>query len=68
MKCPLYIKDLLRKRAICAENFTQYDVQLANWLEKNNIEVETYDICGGVESYSNPWASSNRVLQAIENK
>lgn len=68
MTCPKYIKELLRKRAACAENFTSYDVQLAGWLEKNGIEVETYDICGGVESYSNPWASSHRVLQAIEEK
>ena len=66
MKCPQYIKELLRKRAACAENFTNYDCQIADWLEKHGIEVETYDIGGGCESISNPWRSSNRILEAIE--
>lgn len=68
MKCPQYIIDLLRKRAESAERFLHYDVQLAEWLEKNGIEVETYDIGGGVESISNPWASSLRIKDAIEQK
>ena len=68
MKCPQYIKDLLRKRATCAENFTHYDVQIGKWLDEHGIPVENYDIGGGCESYCNPWESSNRVLKAIEEK
>lgn len=68
MKVPKYIKDKLLRRARCASQFTDLDCDIADWLDKNNIEVEEYDICGGCEAYVNPYESIKRILQAIEDK
>lgn len=69
MKCPKYIKDALRRRANHATQFTNLDVMIADWLEKQGLldKVELYDICGGCESYVNPDSSSARILELIEN-
>lgn len=69
MKCPKYIKQMLIQRAACAEKFTELDIAIKKWLEKNDLLdlVEDYDICGGCESYVNPFASSARILEIIEN-
>ena len=32
MNCLQYIKELLRKWAVCEKSFTCYDVQLSDWL------------------------------------
>lgn len=66
MKCPKYIKDLCYKRAKMADKFSQYDWEIADYLDKHNIEVEDYDINTGCESICNPYASSERIIQAIE--
>lgn len=68
MKIPKYIEKLIEKRARLAALLNQTDGELANWIEKNGIEVETYDIYGGCEMYVNPWSSAARIKQAIENK
>lgn len=67
MKCPQYIKDMLMRRARYAEEFTAIDFALGEWLDKHGIEVEEYDIRGGCESYVNPYDSSRRIIEAIEN-
>lgn len=67
MKCPQYIKDMLTRRAKHAAEFTELDIAIGEWLDKHGIEVEEYDICGGCESYVNPYASSRRIIEAIEN-
>ena len=69
MKCPKYIKEALKQRANCAARFTELDVMIGDWLEKHNLldSVESYDICGGCESYVNPYSSSYRILEVIEN-
>ena len=66
MKCPQYIKDMLNARANHAAKFTVLDVTIQEWLEKHGIEVEEFDICGGCESYVNPYDSSRRIIEAIE--
>lgn len=66
MKCPEYIKNALYQRARCAQRFTDLDVMIGEWLDKNQIEVEDYDIYGGCEAYCNPVDSSKRILNAIE--
>ena len=69
MKCPKYIKEMLLQRAACSTKFTELDIAIKKWLEKNGLLdlVEDYDICGGCESYVNPFASSDRILEIIEN-
>jgi len=69
MKCPKYIKEALRQRANHAARFTELDVMIGEWLEKNHLidEVEDYDIYGGCEAYCNPDSSSARILEVIEN-
>ena len=69
MKCPNYIRNALKQRAKCASRFQELDYIIREWLEKNGLydSVESYDICGGCESYVNPDSSSARVLEVIEN-
>ena len=66
MKCPQYIKDMLMKRAHHAVRFTALDIEVQEWLDKHGIQVEEYDICEGCDSYVNPYESSRRIIQAIE--
>lgn len=69
MKCPKYIKDLCYKRAKAAAKFLDYDCEIYDYLEKNNIThiVQDYDILTGCESICNPFPSSDRIIEAIEN-
>ena len=67
MRCPQYIKDLCIRRAKAATKFMDYDYEIAEWLEKHNIEVEDFDIHTGCESICNPYPSSYRIIKAIEN-
>lgn len=68
MKCPKYIFKALLSRAKHAALLIDRDLQIAEWLEKNNIEVASEDICGGVEIYVNPYESARRIYQAILEK
>lgn len=68
MKIPKYIKKLCYRRAKLAEDLSYVDFKLSEWLEKNNILVETCDCRSGVEMYVNPYASAQRILNAIKNK
>ena len=69
MRCPNYIRKALIKRAKCAATFTDLDLEISEWLEKNDLLnlIEDYDIHGGCESYVNPYDSSFRILKVIEN-
>lgn len=66
MKCPTYIKDLCYRRAKAASRFIDYDYKIYEWLEDHNIQVEDFDILTGCESIVNPYASSERIIKAIE--
>lgn len=66
MKCPNYIKEALFRRARHAGFFLDYDYKIAEFLKRNHIEVDSEDICGGAESYVNPFDSSKRIFNAIE--
>ncbi|MCI8993152.1 MAG: hypothetical protein HFG80_10620 [Eubacterium sp.] len=68
MKIPKYIEKLIEKRAGLAALLNHADYKLAEWLKKNGVEVEEYDIYGGCEMYVNPWDSAKRVKKAIEDK
>lgn len=68
MKIPKYIEKLMERRAGLAVLLNHADCKLAEWLEKNGVEVEEYDIYGGCEMYVNPWSSADRIKQAIEDK
>ncbi|MBQ8218535.1 MAG: hypothetical protein IJZ79_02185 [Bacilli bacterium] len=67
MNVPKYIENALEMRAKHAEQFNHYDFIISNWIEKHDVITESCDTRGGVESIVNPYASSNRVLQAILN-
>ena len=66
MKCPKYIKDLCYRRAKAASKFIDYDYKIYEWLEDHNVQVEDFDILTGCESIVNPYASSDRIIKAIE--
>ena len=66
MKCPNYIRDLCYKRAKAASKFIDYDYKIYEWLEDHNVQVEDFDILTGCESIVNPYASSDRIIKAIE--
>lgn len=66
MKMPKYIDKLINTRANLASQLNYADYRLSEWLEKNNVKVEEYDVFGGCEMYANPWDSAARVRQAIK--
>lgn len=68
MKIPKYIEKLIEKRAGLAVLLNHEDSKLTDWLEKNGVEVEEYDVYGGCEMYANPRSSADRIKQAIRNK
>jgi len=68
MRVPKNIEKLLSQRIDAAIQVQSADYKLAVWLEKNGIEVEEYDILGGVEIYGNPDSSAERIRQAILNR
>lgn len=65
MKIPLYIEQALKRREKAALALMSADYIITDYIDKHNIEVETYDYATGVEMYSNPTASADRVRQAI---
>lgn len=65
MKIPKYIEKLIDRRERLAAELNSADLSLAEWLEKNNIVVEDYDIHGGAEMYINPYSSAKRIKEAI---
>ena len=68
MKIPKYIEKLIERRAGLAVLLNYADRKLGDWLEKNGVEVEGYDMYGGCEMYANPRNSAERIKQAIEDK
>lgn len=68
MKIPKYINKLLDRRARLAEDLNSVDCMITNWITDNNIDVEEYDYNTGVEMYANPYASADRIREAIKNK
>ena len=67
MKIPKYVQKLLDKRCDYAERLSKTSGELDDWLEKNDIKCEDYDICTGCEIYVNPLDSKLRIMEAIRN-
>jgi hypothetical protein len=65
MKIPKRIENLIDKRTKLAQDLNSVDLELTNWIDKHNVEVESYDYCSGCEMYANPSASGERIKQAI---
>lgn len=65
MKIPLYIEQALKRREKAALALMSADYIITDYIDKHNIEVETYDYATGVEMYANPKESADRVRQAI---
>lgn len=68
MKIPKYVLDLIIKRQRYAEKTMDVAISLQEWLDKNEIQIEGEDSIGGYEMFSNPYASSCRVMNAILEK
>lgn len=68
MKIPKYIDKLLEKRAKLAFNFMVVDSQIAEWLEKNQVEVSGDHILSGACSICEPYSSIDIIRQAILEK
>lgn len=68
MQIPKYIEKLIDKRAELSVFLNHADHKLGDWLERNCVKVEEYDIYGGCEMYVNPWNSADRIKQAIKDK
>ena len=68
MKVPKYIKQLALNRAKYADKASICDYELSKWCEDHEIDLDGCDCFGGCEVYCNPYDSSNRVIEAIENK
>lgn len=70
MRVPKYIRKLIKRRAKLAMDLCDADCTLVDWLEKHDVldDIEDFDHTTGCEMYVNPWASAQRILEAIENK
>lgn len=68
MKIPKYVVELIRKRMNYASKAMDASVNLQNWLDAHNIQIEEYDASGGSEMFCNPHQSANRVMKAIMDK
>ena len=65
MKIPKYVQKLIDRRCKLAHQLAIVCFELDEWLDKNNIECETYDTHTGVEIYCNPCSSKMRIMKAI---
>lgn len=65
MRIPKYIDELLESRAKAAERFIHADIQIAEWLDKNNIDVGPDDINTGVCSLCEPRSSIANIRDCI---
>ena len=65
MKIPKYVEELIMKRAKYASYLMDVSYELDKWLDKNEIECESYDTHTGVEIYCNPASSARRIRDAI---
>lgn len=65
MEIPKYVDKLILRRAHLAEMLNDADYKLCEWLDKNEITTQEYDIRTGCEMYVNPYASADRIRQAI---
>lgn len=68
MDIPKHVEKMIERRAKAAENITDLDLMLAEWLENNDIYVEECDIHGGCEMYANPRDAADRIICAIRDK
>lgn len=68
MKIPKYIEKALDDRVKAANKFNTTDLIISNFIDKYEIDVDTEDFHGGVESIVNPDASADRIREAIKNK
>lgn len=69
MKIPKKIEKLIGRRARLADDLNHADNELTAWLDKKGLidKVEEYDIMTGCEMYANPYASADRIRDAILN-
>lgn len=67
MKIPKYIDQALNLRTKSAVQLNKADTVIADFIIKNDIAVESYDYCSGVEMYANPYDSEDRIREAILN-
>ena len=68
VKIPKYVQNLIDRRCKLASQLADVCWELDEWLDKNNIECETCDTHAGVEIYCNPYASKNRIIEAIKSQ
>lgn len=67
MNIPKYVQELIHRRCKLANQLLDVCYKLDCWLDKKDIECESYDTHTGVEIYCNPYASAERVTLAILN-
>ena len=68
MRIPKYIDELLKKRAKYAKKFIDCDIEIVEWLEKNNITVSNDDISTGCMSMCEPFTSIENIRECIRKK
>ena len=68
MKIPKYVDQLLEQRAKAALTFTSCDSKIAEWLDKNNIQVPSDDILTGTCSLMEPYGSIDIIRECILKK
>ena len=68
MRIPKKVEDMLGRRIKYAHAVQKANYEINRWLDKHEIEVEQYNIYGGLEIIGNPEKSAERIREAIRKK
>lgn len=68
MKISGYVEGLIKRRAMLARQLQTACKNLDFYLDRNGIETDSGDSHGGMEIYTNPDESAERIREAIRSK
>lgn len=68
MKLPKYIEYKIDLRTRLAEKFWELGLEIDDFCDKNNIEIDPSCSCSGVETICNPKETAEYIKDAIRNK
>lgn len=68
MKIPKHIEYKIDLRARLAQRFWELGLEIDEFCEKNEIDIDSACCCSGVETICNPKATAEYIKDAIRNK
>ena len=68
MKIPKYIEYKIDLRARLAQRFWELGLEIDEFCDKNEVEIDSACGCSGVETICNPKETAKYIKDAIRNK